>query len=296
MRGETQRYESSNRTSVNDTADNEVSLQDAAVAVAAALNMTEPCSTGIGGDMFCLFYDAKTKQVHALNGSGRSPKNISLEQIRSDLGLGPDDTTSGIPMSSAHAVTVPGAAAGWVDTVAKFGSGILSLEQILQPAIELGEEGFPVSELTADAWARSEYLIRRASPNFKEMLKKDPQARDGVRAPKAGELMFNPTLAQTFRTVGREGKKGFYQGRIAQEIVKVVQAGGGKISLDDLKHHSEEGSQEVDPISLQFDPNLFGGKRFPKGPLELWEHPPNGQGIVALIALGVLQELAREGR
>lgn len=145
-------------------------------------------------------------------------------------------------------------------------------------------------------WARSEHLIRKASPNFREMLKKDPQAVDGVRAPRAGELMFNPTLAQTFRTVGREGKKGFYEGRIAHEIVNVVQAAGGKLSLDDLKHHSEEGSQEVDPISLVFDLNLFGGKSFPKGPLQLWEHPPNGQGIVALIALGVLQELAREGK
>ena len=122
---------------------------DAAVAVAAALNMTEPSSTGIGGDMFCLFYNAETKKVHALNGSGRSAAKGSLEQMRRDLGLKPDDTSSKIPTLSVHSITVPGAAAGWVDTVERFGSGNLSMEQILSPAIKLGEEGFPVSELSS---------------------------------------------------------------------------------------------------------------------------------------------------
>jgi len=112
------------------------------------MNMTEPCSTGIGGDMFCLYYDAKTKQVSALNGSGRSGAKYTLDTMRSSLDI-PDGTVGQIPMSSVHAVTVPGAAAGWVDTVERFGSGKLSLEQILAPAIELGEKGFPVSELTA---------------------------------------------------------------------------------------------------------------------------------------------------
>lgn len=122
---------------------------DAAVAVAAALNMTEPSSTGIGGDMFCLFYNAKTRKVHALNGSGRSAASGSLKQLRGDLGLKSDDTATKIPTSSVHAITVPGAAAGWVDAVEKFGSGSLSMEQILAPAMRLGEEGFPVSELSA---------------------------------------------------------------------------------------------------------------------------------------------------
>lgn len=98
--------------------------------------------------MFCLFYNAKTKKVHALNGSGRYPGNATLEKVRKDLNLGPDDLGS-IPMTSVLAVTTPGAAAGWVDTVEKFGSGKLSLEQILLPAIESGEEGFPVSELSS---------------------------------------------------------------------------------------------------------------------------------------------------
>ncbi len=136
---------------------------DAAVAVAAALNMTEPSSTGIGGDMFCLFYNAKTKKVHALNGSGRCSHNTTLGRMRSDLGLKAGQPGT-IPMSSVHSVTTPGAAAGWVDTVEKFGSGNLSLEQILMPAIELGEEGFPVSELA------SSFVRGTGSPTLRAWL------------------------------------------------------------------------------------------------------------------------------
>jgi gamma-glutamyltranspeptidase/glutathione hydrolase len=118
------------------------------MCIAAGLNMTEPGSTGIGGDMFCLFYDAKTKKVHALNGSGRYPGEATLEKVREKLNLAPGAEGS-IPMLSALATTTPGAAAGWVDTIEKFGSGNLSMEQILQPAIEMGENGFPVSELSS---------------------------------------------------------------------------------------------------------------------------------------------------
>lgn len=110
--------------------------------------MTEPCSTGIGGDMFCLFYDAKSKKVSALNGSGRSGAKCTLERIRTSLGI-PDGEQGIIPMTSVHAVTVPGAAAGWCDSVARFGSGRLAMDQILAPAIELGEKGFPVSEIVS---------------------------------------------------------------------------------------------------------------------------------------------------
>ena len=121
---------------------------DAAVAVAAGLNVTEPSSTGIGGDVFCLFYKAKTSKVHALNGSGRSALDTSLERVCQDAGLKANNGDK-IPMNSVHAVTVPGAAAGWVDTVDRFGSGKLSLEEVLAPAIEMAEEGFPVSELAS---------------------------------------------------------------------------------------------------------------------------------------------------
>lgn len=118
------------------------------MAVAAALNMTEPASTGIGGDMFCLFYDAKDKKTHAVNGSGRSSSKASLQDIRAKLKI-KDGEQGNIPFRSPHAVTVPGSAAGWIDTVEKFGSGKLSMMQILQPAIELGEEGFPVSHISS---------------------------------------------------------------------------------------------------------------------------------------------------
>ncbi|KAI1150717.1 gamma-glutamyltranspeptidase [Nemania diffusa] len=280
---------------------------DAAVAVAAGLNLTEPCSTGIGGDMFCLFYDAKTKKISALNGSGRSGAKCTLETIRKSLGI-PDGEPGSIPMASVHAVSVPGAAAGWCDSVARFGSGKVTLEQILAPAIELGEKGFPVSEGVAYWWDRSEPSIRRASPNGSEMLKTDPSAIGGARSPRAGEIMKNPTLARTFRTLATEGKAGFYKGRIAEELVKVVQDLGGHLELDDLAHHLEVGSEPVDAISLQFrgqgvaqtlrgriaDPAQQA--MVPDVGLEVWEHPPNGQGIVALMALGILEELEKDGK
>ncbi|KAL1966771.1 hypothetical protein VTN77DRAFT_3968 [Rasamsonia byssochlamydoides] len=271
---------------------------DAAVAVAAALNVTEPASTGIGGDMFCLFYNAKTRKIHALNGSGRYAANATLADIRRDLKLEPNQVGT-IPKRSVLAATTPGAAAGWVDTVEKFGSGKLSLEQILMPAIELAEEGFPVSEISSQLWNNNEKAIREASPNFREMLKDDPKAQDGVRAPQPGEIMRNPTLARTFRTLAAEGKKGFYEGRIAEAIVKVVQDLGGYLTLDDLKYHAETGSQEVDAISLKFHGQGVGKKQGldeSEQGVEVWEHPPNGQGIVALMALGILEELERAGK
>ncbi|KAH8701890.1 gamma-glutamyltranspeptidase [Talaromyces proteolyticus] len=271
---------------------------DAAVAVAAVLNVTEPTSTGIGGDMFCLFYNGETKKISAMNGSGRYAAKVALEDVRRDLKLSPDEAGS-IPLTSALAVTTPGAAAGWVDTIEKFGSGKLSLEQILSPAIELAEEGFPVSELASHFWQAGERQVRNASPNFREMLKNDPSAKDGVRAPLPGEIMKNPTLGRTFRTLAAEGKKGFYEGRIAQELVKVVGDLGGYLTLDDLKRHAEIGSQEVDAISLVFSGQGVGKKQGhanPQDGVEVWEHPPNGQGIVALMALGILEELERSGQ
>jgi gamma-glutamyltranspeptidase / glutathione hydrolase len=117
-------------------------------STAAALNLTEPSSTGIGGDMFCLFYDAKTKKISAMNGSGRTSMKSSIESIRKELGL-KDGQDARMPLKNAHSVTVPGAAAGWVDTVERFGSGTLSLEQILAPVIDMAEKGFPVSELAS---------------------------------------------------------------------------------------------------------------------------------------------------
>lgn len=283
--------------------------------------MTEPFSTGIGGDIFCLFYDAKTKKVNALNGSGRAAGNVTLEKARKALDLAPG-ASGGIPMSSALAITVPGAAAGWVDAVTKFGSGKLSLEQILKPAIELADEGFPVSELTSHAvstplviprlvfllpramkltcaqWQAAEDAIRKACSSYHEMLKEDPQAKGGARAPRPGEIFKSPTLARTFRALATEGKDGFYRGRIAQAITKTAQDLGGFLTADDLANHADTGSQGVEAISMKADPTKIAGEKQDEntGEVEVWEHPPNGQGIVALMALGILKELSRSGK
>jgi gamma-glutamyltranspeptidase/glutathione hydrolase len=252
--------------------------QDAAVAVAACLNVTEPTSTGIGGDLFCLFYSASEKRIRGINASGRSPAALTLEKARSDLGLSDNDkTTTRIPMDHVHSVSVPGAAAGWCDVTEKFGSGKFMVGQLLEEAIRLAEDGYPVSQLAAGFWSKGEAQLRAASPNYPEMLK------NGKRAPRNGEIMRMPQLAQTFREVAEKGKAGFYEGRVAEAIIAVMKERGGVMELEDLKDHMERGSQEVDPIGLE-----FGGHK-------VWECAPNGQGIVALIALGIIEALQERG-
>jgi gamma-glutamyltranspeptidase/glutathione hydrolase len=134
------------------------------------------------------------------------------------------------------------------------------------------------------------------------MLKPDPKAKDGARSPLPGEIMKNPTLAKTFRKLAAEGKKGFYEGEVAEELVKVVQDLGGYMSLDDLKYHAETGTQNTEAISLKFTGQDIVKKQTDgtdgeaNQGVEIWEHPPNGQGIVALMALGILEELERTGK
>lgn len=146
-------------------------------------------------------------------------------------------------------------------------------------------------------WSESEDVLRNASPNFRELLKRDPKAEHFARAPKVGEVMRNPTLAKTFRTLAAEGKKGFYTGRIAQAITDVVRLCGGYLDVDDLKHHMDVGPHHADPMSIKLTGHGIGKPTTkndgPDAELELWEHPPNGQGIVALMALGILQELEK---
>lgn len=148
-------------------------------------------------------------------------------------------------------------------------------------------------------------MIKEASANYGEMLKKDDAAPDGYRAPKAGEIFKTPNLALTFRTLAKEGKKGFYTGRIAEEIVKVVKDQGGMLELEDLQRHMELGTEPVKPISYVFRGQGYGktkGEFIKNGSnevdhgVELWEHPPNGQGIVALMALGILEALEEAGK
>ncbi|KAF0461299.1 gamma-glutamyltranspeptidase [Gigaspora margarita] len=241
---------------------------DAAIAVSAALNVTEPTSTGIGGDCFCLFYDAKTKKVSGLNGSGRSPANLTLEHVLKNV---PNlDGKKQIPDLNINAVTVPGAAAGWVDTVDWFGSGRLKLAEILKPAIDLAENGYPVSEICASMWKGAEKKLLDASTTGKSDMLIDGHA------PGCGEIMKMPNLARTFRELAEKGKDGFYKGRIAQAIVDIVKCKGGVMSLEDLASHT---SARVEPISIDYkDVTIF-------------ECPPNGQGITALMALGIIQSL-----
>ncbi len=156
-------------------------------------------------------------------------------------------------------------------------------------------------------WHNYEERIRKSSPSFGEMLKTDSKALDGKRAPRPGELFHNPTLANTFRLLAKNGKAGFYEGSVAEALVKVVQDLGGHLSLEDMKHHAQTGTEETKPISLVFKGQDIGttqSKGLDGQPdqdsssqgVEVWEHPPNGQGIVALMALGILEELERTGK
>jgi gamma-glutamyltranspeptidase/glutathione hydrolase len=231
---------------------------DAAVAVAAALNVTEPTSTGIGGDMFALFFDARTKQVSALNGSGRAPAALTLERLKKE-GL------NELPPFHAYTVTVPGACAGWCDLIKKHGTRTMA--EILAPAIKLAEEGFPAAPITSYFWQRGAQRQLASAPNGREMT------IDG-RGPNAGEIFRNPGLARTFRKVAEGGKKSFYQGEIAEAIANVIQQAGGCMTTNDLAAHV---STWETPINI-----TYRGYR-------VYECPPNGQGITALIALNLLE-------
>ena len=230
----------------------------AAVATAAALNVTEPCSTGIGGDCFALYYEAKTKAVTALNGSGRAPTGLTIELIRKQ-NLENERLEISDPFHP-HTVTVPGACAGWCDFVERHGS--MPMSEILAPAIRLAEEGFPVAPLTSYFWSRG------AARGLGREL-----TIEG-RGPKAGEVFRNPGLARTFRAVAEGGKEVFYRGEIAQKIVAALQARGGVMTLNDLAAHT---STWDEPISTSYRD------------VRVWECPPNGQGLAALIALNILE-------
>jgi gamma-glutamyltranspeptidase/glutathione hydrolase len=234
---------------------------DAAVAAGAALNVTEPTSTGIGGDMFALYYSADTKRVTALNGSGRAPAALTLDRLKKD-GF---STRHGVPPFHAHTVTVPGACAGWFDLIERHGS--LSMPAILEPAIRLASEGFPVAPITSYSWQRGAERQLHAAPNGHELT------IDG-RGPRPGEIFRNPNLAGTFELVARGGKSAFYQAEIAEAIVNVIGEAGGCMSVDDLASHE---STWEEPISVTY-----------RG-LRVYECPPNGQGITALIALNIVE-------
>jgi len=232
---------------------------DAAVAAGAALNVTEPTSTGIGGDMFALFYSADTKRVTALNGSGRAPTKLTLDTLKKD------GFAAELPPFHAHTVTVPGACAGWFDLIQKHGS--LAMSEILAPAMRLASDGFPVAPITAYSWQRGAQKQLASAVNGRELT------IDG-RGPNAGEIFRNPGLARTFEMIARSGPSAFYQGEIAEAIVSVIKEAGGVMSTEDLASHV---STWEEPISV-----TYRGYR-------VFECPPNGQGITALIALNILE-------
>jgi gamma-glutamyltranspeptidase / glutathione hydrolase len=232
---------------------------DAAVAVAAALNVTEPTSTGIGGDCFALFYDAATQQVAALNGSGRLPAALSLERLRREGFSGE------LPPFHAYTVTVPGACAGWCDLVQRYGR--LAIGVVLAPAIRLAEDGFPVTPTTAYFWNRAVARQLSSAVGGLELT------IDG-RAPQPGEIFRNPGLARAFREVAQGGKAAFYQGQIAEAIVATLRQAGGCMAVEDLAAHYSTWDQ---PISTTY-----------RG-MTIWECPPNGQGLAALLGLNLLE-------
>jgi gamma-glutamyltranspeptidase/glutathione hydrolase len=231
---------------------------DAAIATAAALNVTEPTSTGLGGDCFALYYAASNGQVTALNGSGRAPAGLSIDRLRKE-GLG-----DSLPPLHPYTITVPGACAGWCDLLARYGR--LSLSQVLSPAIRLAEQGFPVAPITAYFWEHSADRLRNALGGEELMIE--------GHTPHAGEIFRNPGLARTLRVIAEGNKAAFYQGEVAEAIASVVQQAGGCLSVDDLAIHTSTWEQ---PISTTY-----------RG-LRLWECPPNGQGLAALLALNLLE-------
>jgi len=229
----------------------------AAIAVAAALNVTEPTSTGIGGDVFVLYYSNKDKQVFALNGSGRAPFDLSLDKLHKE-------GFQELPPFHPYTITVPGACDAWFTLNERFGN--TPMTKVLSPAIELAETGFPVSPLTSFFWESAAKRQLKQALNGHELL----MAGCG---PRPGQVFKNMGLAKSFRLLAEYGRDEFYQGSIAQAIVKVITQSGGCLSSKDLEAHR---SDWVEPIYVDIQNT------------RIWECPPNGQGLAALIALNLL--------
>ena len=246
------------------------SAVDAAIAANATLGLVEPTGNGIGGDLFAIVWDARTQRLHGLNASGRSPKSLSLEKLREVLKA---QGLERLPPQGPLPVSVPGAVDGWFALHDRFGR--LPMKQLLAPAIRTAREGHPVSELIAYYWGRSLPRLSKF-PGFTE------QMTLAGKAPRKGEIWKNPNLANTLDTIARRGRKGFYQGEVAQTIADYVQAQGGYLSAEDLASHR---SEWVQPVSTNY-----------RG-YDVWELPPNSQGIAALQMLNILEgyDLAKAG-
>lgn len=228
---------------------------DACVAMDAVLHVTEPPSTGLGGDMFALYYDAKAERITALNGSGRAPRGRTLTQVARD-------ERGQIPETHGDAITVPGVCAGWFDLVERHGT--MPVARLIAPAIEIASAGYPVGPIAASLWDRYVGQLRSAELTI-----------DG-RAPRPGEMFRNPGLAAVLQAIARGGRTAFYEGEIAERIAGAARVHGGALTAADLAAHR---STWAEPISV-----AYRGMR-------VWECPPNGQGLAALLALAILEGL-----
>jgi len=237
---------------------------DAAIAMAAVLNVTEPNMTGIGGDAFMMVYSAKTKKLEALNASGRAPKALTRELLASR-------GATQMPMFGMEAITVPGAFDGWVTLLEKHGT--MKLADLLAPAIALAENGFPVMEKTVADWI----------PEVGKLAKTPASAATYLiegAAPKPGDIFVQKNLARTLRTLASGGREAFYRGEIARAIVDYCQKNGGYLTMEDLAEHK---STWVEPISTTY-----------RG-YTLNEFPPNNQGLTALLLLNILEGIDLKG-
>ena len=234
---------------------------DAAIAANAALGLMEPTGSGIGGDLFAIVWDAESQQLYGLNASGRSPQEMTLADLQ-EKGL------DRIPSLGPLPVSVPGAVDGWFSLHERFGSKPMT--ELLQPAITYAEEGFPLTQLIAWYMQRSVPLYRdRGFPNITETY----VDQNGGRLPAEGEVYRNPFLAETYRRIAAGGRDTFYRGAIAQTIAGFIREQGGYLSARDFADHR---SEWVEPVSVNY-----------RG-YDVWELPPNGQGIAALQMLAIL--------
>lgn len=232
---------------------------DAAIAANAMMGLVAPMSNGIGGDLFAIVYEAKTDKLYGLNASGWAPAGLSIDFLKSK-------GFSIVPPQGIYSVTVPGAVDGWEKLLSRFGR--MKFAEVLAPAIYYAEEGFPVTELVSVFWASNEGLLREDESAARIYLP------DG-RAPRVGEIFRNPNLAWSYKQIAAQGHDAFYKGEIAQRIVEYSKRKGGTMSISDLAEFS---SEWVEPISTTY-----------RG-WTVYELPPNGQGIAALIMLNILEE------
>ncbi len=231
---------------------------DAAIAANAAIGLMEPTGNGIGGDLFAIIWIEKNKKLYGLNASGRSPKNLKLEYFK-------NNGFSKIPAYGPLPVSVPGCVDGWFEMHEKFGS--LNMKQILKPAINYAENGFPVSELVS-------YYLGISAKNFGKYPNFNETYLINGFSPKKGQIFKNKDLANTLRIISDKGRSGFYEGEIAKIMSDFIIDQGGFLSYEDLKNHK---SDWIQPVSTNY-----------RG-YDVWELPPNGQGIAALQMLNLLE-------